>query len=759
MAEQKITEFEQEKQHLEETKQYLEKVLEKASKDQQAFQGNIKHAMEELDHLDSSLSYVNILANANLLDMADKSFRNLVNIREKPYFARIDFTPDPTSTKEELYIGKASLYTEDTHEPVIVDWRSPVANLYYEGQIGEAAYVAHGEEYTGELSLKRQYTIEKGQLQDMRDIDVTARDEMLQEALTTNADKRLKDIVSTIQAEQNRIIRADMNKPVIVQGVAGSGKTTIAMHRIAYFIYTYADTFNPDDMMILAPNHLFLDYISDVLPELGVDDVKQTTFTDFFLEAIGKKHTFTSYDEKLLSLVEHTDTDTTEMEWISGWKGSLEFKDLLQRFAKDVEADLVPNEDLMLERFVLFSGKRQQELFEDQYAYMPPYQRLDKIKDVIKKNTKTRKQEIFEQVEEVYDNKIEKYRHGIKDPEERRQKVVEVFDRKEAHMEELKNLAKTTVSDYTKQFSKKKVQDYYKELMKDPDKLQKYSTGSLTRDQAEKLAAYHEKLLKGNKLEFEDTAPLLYLKHLLYGVKLPQKIKNVVIDEVQDYSIFQLYMLRHVLDTELFTILGDLSQGIHSYRSIQDWEQVLDHIFPKATYTELEQSYRTTKEIMEKANQVIDFSGNKELPKAKPVVRRGEEPLFHPYESRNELADGINQTIEAWKKDDVLSMAVITKTAEEAKTVQKLLEKETAIPLQMLKEDEALDPEKVQILPSYLSKGLEFDGVMLVTKDERFDPANELDIKLLYVAMTRALHHLDIFTRSRYNEDILERIR
>ncbi|MFZ4452934.1 3'-5' exonuclease [Salibacterium aidingense] len=162
---------------------------------------------------------------------------------------------------------------------------------------------------------------------------------------------------------------------------------------------------------------------------------------------------------------------------------------------------------------------------------------------------------------------------------------------------------------------------------------------------------------------------------------------------------------------------------------------------------------------MEKANQVIDFSGNKELPKAKPVVRRGEEPLFHPYESRNELADGINQTIEAWKKDDVLSMAVITKTAEEAKTVQKLLEKETAIPLQMLKEDEALDPEKVQILPSYLSKGLEFDGVMLVTKDERFDPANELDIKLLYVAMTRALHHLDIFTRSRYNEDILERIR
>ncbi|MFD2705990.1 RNA polymerase recycling motor HelD [Salibacterium lacus] len=759
MAERKPTELEKEEQHLEETKQYLEQVLDKASKDQDTFQGNIKHAMEELDHLDSSLSYVNILANANLLDMADKNFRNLVNVREKPYFARIDFTPDHSKEKEELYIGKASLYTEDTHEPVIVDWRSPVANLYYEGQIGEAVYKAHGEEYTGELNLKRQYTIEKGQLQDFRDIDVTARDEMLQEALTTNADKRLKDIVSTIQAEQNRIIRADMHKPVIVQGVAGSGKTTIAMHRIAYFIYTYAETFNPDEMMILAPNHLFLDYISDVLPELGVDDVKQTTFTDFFLEAIGKKHTFTPYDEKLLKLVEQTETDTADMEWTAGWKGSLDFKDLLERFAASVEEELVPQEDVMLERFVVFSGKRQRELFQEQYAYMPPYQRLDKIKDVIKKQAKTRIQEIFDQVEEVYDNKIEKYRHGIRDPEERRRKVVEMFDKKEHHMEQLKQEAKTVVSDYTKRFSKKKVHDYYKELIKDPEKLLACSGGWLNRDQVEKLAAYHDQLLKGNKLEYEDAAPLLYLKHLLYGVKLPQKIKNVVIDEAQDYSIFQLYMLRHVLNTELFTILGDLSQGIHSYRSIQDWNQVLERIFPKATYTELEQSYRTTKEIMDKANQVITYSGNKDLPKAKPVVRRGEVPVFQAYDSMEGLASEVQTTIQKWKKDDVLSMAVITKTAEEANVVMKQLEKETDIGLQMLQENEALDPEKVQILPSYLSKGLEFDGVMLITKEERFDPENELDIKLLYVAMTRALHHLDIFTRRQYKEDLLEKIR
>ncbi|MDQ0300009.1 DNA helicase-2/ATP-dependent DNA helicase PcrA [Salibacterium salarium] len=751
-------EFKREKHHLENTKQYLEDVLAKAANDQDAFQGNIKHAMEELDHLDSSLSYVNILANANLLDMADKNFRNLVNVREKPYFSRIDFTPKHTGVTEQLYIGKASLYTEENHDPVIVDWRSPIANLYYEGQIGEAGYEAHGQMYEGELSLKRQYTIEKGQLEDMRDIDVTARDEMLQEALTTNADKRLKDIVSTIQAEQNRIIRADMHKPVIVQGVAGSGKTTIAMHRIAYFIYTYAETFNPDEMMILAPNHLFLDYISDVLPELGVEDVKQTTFTDFFLEAIGKKYTFTPYDEKLLVLVEQTEADTTDMEWIAGWKGSLEFKDVLERYVKAVEKELVPSEDVTLERFVLFKGERSRELFEEQYAYMPAYQRLDKIKEVIKKSAKTRQKEIFEQVEEIYDNKIEKYRHGVKDPEERRQKVVETFDRKEAHMVELKELSKTAVSDYVKQFSKKKVHDYYKELMKDTDMLVKYSDGSLDKKDAEKLAAYHEKRLKGNKLEYEDAAPLLYLKHLLYGVKLPQKIKNVVIDEAQDYSIFQIYMLKHVLGTDLFTMLGDLSQGIHSYRSIQDWQQVLDHIFPKATYTELEQSYRTTKEIMEVANQVISYSKNKDLPRAKPVVRRGDVPAFYHFVDMKELGKRVKANIAKWKEKNIESMAIVTKTNEEAKVIAEAVNSEIEEPLQMLKEDEVLNQEKVQILPSYLSKGLEFDGVMLITTEERFHPENELDIKLLYVAMTRALHQLDVFTQGRYHDDLLEEV-
>ncbi|OLO38964.1 hypothetical protein BTR23_10490 [Alkalihalophilus pseudofirmus] len=275
--------FETENKRLNETKSYIENVIQSSIKSQEAFQENIKQAMVDLDYLDSSLSYVNILTNAKFLESTTRNFRNLVNIRNKPYFARIDFEPVDTKKREKLYFGKTSLYKKDTQEPVIVGWRSPIANLYYEGRLGYNSYETQGEQYYGDIFLKRQYIIEDGQLEEFRNIDMTTRDEILQDSLSTNADNRLKDIVSTIQAEQNRIIRVEMDRPLIVQGVAGSGKTTIALHRIAYFIYTYAENFNPDHLLILARNRLFLDYISEVLPELGVEDVSQTTFIDFVL--------------------------------------------------------------------------------------------------------------------------------------------------------------------------------------------------------------------------------------------------------------------------------------------------------------------------------------------------------------------------------------------------------------------------------------------------------------------------------------------
>lgn len=240
---------------------------------------------------------------AQLIYMGNKKLKDIKQIRSKPYFARIDFKADLDKDKERLYIGKISLLDSKTQESIIVDWRAPISNLYYDGRIGRSSYISPEGEITGEISLKRQYFIENQILEKYTDIDLKANDELLQVALEEKADDRLKNIVATIQKEQNAIIRADINKPLIVQGVAGSGKTTIALHRIAYLIYTYEKEFDPNNFMIIAPNKFFLNYISNVLPDLGVEDVKQYTFEDLAYEIIGKRLKISDSNEKLVTIV------------------------------------------------------------------------------------------------------------------------------------------------------------------------------------------------------------------------------------------------------------------------------------------------------------------------------------------------------------------------------------------------------------------------------------------------------------------------
>lgn len=219
----------EETQRLDYTKEYIDQVIGATDENKEKYKGNIKQAMEDLDYLDSSLSYINILTNAKFLEMSEKDYHNLERIKDKPYFCRIDFKPKISGEKEKLYIGKTSLYRREDHYPLIVDWRSPIANLYYEGRLGEITYKSEVGEFEGDLCLKRQYIIENGELQEIQDIDITTRDELLQKSLSGSTDNRLEDIVSTIQTEQNQVIRADMDRPLIVQGVAGSGKTTASL--------------------------------------------------------------------------------------------------------------------------------------------------------------------------------------------------------------------------------------------------------------------------------------------------------------------------------------------------------------------------------------------------------------------------------------------------------------------------------------------------------------------------------------------------
>jgi DNA helicase-2/ATP-dependent DNA helicase PcrA len=278
----------QEEQHLDQTLTLVASPLEESRATKRSIDSEVHRLMETGDP-DSSIDYADLSVNLMIQGSLELRLRNLAEASRKPYFARVDFREEGSAHVAPYYIGKMVLIRESDMKPVIIDWRAPVASLYYEERLGEAHYQAPRGDVRGTMSLKRQYTIEDGRLQNLFDIDITTNDTFLQSFLGANADTRLKDIVSTIQAEQNRIIRADMWTPLIVQGAAGSGKTTIALHRIAYLVYTHEKFFKPEAFMIIAPNTLFLNYISEILPELGVDRVRQTTFEDFAMDLIGRR--------------------------------------------------------------------------------------------------------------------------------------------------------------------------------------------------------------------------------------------------------------------------------------------------------------------------------------------------------------------------------------------------------------------------------------------------------------------------------------
>ena len=461
--------FNVEVDRLELTKEYIHKTLDSTEEYRSLYKDNIKDAMVNLDYLDSSQSYISVLINTKFIEMADRNFESLSRAQNKPYFARIDFKQEGSNSIDKLYIGKTSLFKAEDRVPLIIDWRSPIANVYYEGRLGNTQYEAEGEIQEGELLLKRQYTIEDGKLREVLDVDITTNDAFLQATLDANAEKKLKDIASTIQSEQNRVIRADMDKPLIVQGVAGSGKTTIALHRIAYFIYTFEKTFDPENFMIIAPNRLFINYISEVLPELGVEKVKQTTFIDFMVELLGNKYKLEDINKKLMSLI-HSPLNSNGkkehelMKWYTKYKGSMEFKNLLDKYIGYLEENFTPDVDFKLDDRVLVSAGEIKKKFISEFTYLPLYKRINEIKKTLTNQLKLAKNDILNTIEHKYDGDIEHLRDTMDATEERREKITRLISERDEKLESIIKESKNVVKKYLSLFPKVDLFEYYKDL-------------------------------------------------------------------------------------------------------------------------------------------------------------------------------------------------------------------------------------------------------------------------------------------------------
>lgn len=737
--------------------QEVKTALEFFTKQLESLKINTSQILQQFQHNpdEGSPEYIELMTSTEMIKFYDEKLRGLRRTQDKPYFARIDFLADDKTKTEICYIGKTGLTRESDNQVIIVDWRAPIATLYYEGRLGESSYLvplkvlSENRLITGELLLKRQFTIENSTLNGIFDIDITTNDPLLQQALGANAENRLKDIAATIQLEQNQIIRADINAPLIVQGVAGSGKTTIALHRIAYLIYTYEDRFNPDTFMIIAPNRLFLNYISEVLPELGAEYVKQTTFIDFMLEHLRGKFTIRNPNEKLIKLVNQKDSQQKRVliQESARFKGSLLFKKILDKYLKDIEENFLPKNDLEALGHTIISASSIKSIFLAEYKYYPIYKRAIKLKTRLKHIVKKKIKELIAKEEARADRVIEIFSLKSAVSDEDRQHVLQVAEERDRKIKALTKASNKLVDEYLTQLPNLKLFDYYKDLLTDPEVLQIYSGGELS----DELIAYLSQQWKSNiiksQIEIEDLAPLVYLKLYLYGFPKRLRLSHVVIDEAQDFSPLQFLVLKKLSNTESFTIMGDLSQGIHSYRSINDWQQIDTEIFSKTSinYKTLVQSYRTTIEIMHLANEVIkNFlpRDNQNL-LAKPIIRHGELPRILRENSPKKLIDFISHEIQTLQKREVKSIAIICKNIEECQKVYQSMPKKLQLQTKLITEDITEYSSGLMIIPSYMAKGLEFDCVFIVALKARYEQT-ELEIKLLYIAMTRALHHLYI---------------
>jgi len=747
LAAEKHPEYKGEKLRLETTLGYVEKsiaaMLEKKGRLEEDIDRNKKHGSG-----DNSQQYIELMVSSMLQERAALRLRNLLAARERTYFARIDFHEDEKTRPENLYIGKMALIRDEDQELIIVDWRAPIANLYYEGRLGDASYKSPDGHIQGRLLLKRQFSIDEGKLREIFDIDITTNDEFLQASLGANADSRLKEIVSTIQEEQNRVIRADMWKPLIVQGAAGSGKTTIALHRIAYLIYTYEKTFKPDNFMIIAPSKFFLNYISEVLPELGVEKTKQTTFEEFAASIIGQKFKVRDANEKLLSfLTNNPSLEQKERNILlhkeSEFKSSMIFRDVLDEYITVVERDFIPKEDFKLLTKVIYRYEEINKLFMADYRKQPFSKRIEEIKKHLTNRLKAQKQAILQEAQSVCDRKIAQAKLILEENDERQKIITELIDKKNDFIDRVEQYCKRAVKEYVDKISRLNPYEYYKDFVSNKELFHSLMDARVERKAAEFIRESTIRDMESGSIDIEDLAPIIYLKYKIHGVDEKLPVKHIVIDEAQDFSVFQLYVLKSIIKDSSFTILGDLSQGIHSYRGIKDWGDVAEHVFDgKCEKLVLEQSYRTTVEIMEAANKVIASLKNENLIPAKPVIRHGSEVELIGKQSRTEVASDIWDKIRKLKLEHFKSIAIICKTAETCSELQKSFKAGKEAP-RIITEKDREYKSGVVMVPAHLSKGLEFDVVFIADAENYGD--SELDTKLLYVAMTRPLHKLHIY--------------
>ncbi|MCE9654260.1 UvrD-helicase domain-containing protein [Clostridium celatum] len=705
-----------------------------------------------------------------IYNLLKKEIENYEEALREPYFGRVDFS-EKFGNEENIYIGKKGISSSVDGEEIVVDWRAPVADLYYSGTGGEAYYRAPMGVIEGELNLKRKFLYNNNDLEKIFDestnkiiINDAEGSELFDEFLKINLEesrgKKLKEVVATIQKEQNDIIRWPKNLPIIVQGSAGSGKTTIALHRLAYLLYRYRESMDGKDILVLAPNKLFLDYISEILPTLGSNDVKQTTFQELVIKELKLKGKIRSKDDKLKELIELEDNkDKKNIVNASRVKGNLIFKTIIDRYITLLEGSSLEINDIEIANYILFSKREIMRLYLKDLQSYPINKRKDEIKRYLSLKVKEKVESLVIQIDREWELKIKEIKKNLEDGEERRHKLIEVYNERDNLKEYIRHDAKKVMNEYFKNWRGITCNDIYMNLFKDEQVFEIATGNRIPKSLAEYIKA--EAISNNEKgiIDEDDLPVLFYIHMILEGIDEKSKYKHIVVDEAQDYSPFQIYLINKLSKGNSLTLVGDLAQGIYHYKGIRTWEDITEGVFDgKATFISLSQSYRSTVEIIDFAKGALEAQGLG-LKTAKPVLRHGDKPKIKKTASRRESIRIMEEIIDKLKDQGKHSIAIITKTYAEGKVLEREFKKHTNIEFTLIKGNEKHGPlTDVIIIPSYLTKGLEFDGTIIYNPTEKNYPDNLLNQRLLYVALTRALHNEYIVAEEELSKNIINRI-
>ncbi|MCI8889758.1 MAG: AAA family ATPase [Eubacterium sp.] len=662
---------------------------------------------EALVELSQSISPITELAAD--YDETLRKIHRLEQLLRNPYFARIDFCFEDEEEAENVYIGRTSLSEGNAGNIYVYDWRSPIASVFYRFMTGPAYYEAPAGRIEGQVKCKRQYEIKDRQLLYFFDTDLNINDEILKQLLSRNTSPRMKAIVETIQRDQDEIIRNMESDLLMIQGVAGSGKTSIALHRAAYLMYQGLQSkLSANHILILSPNAAFEQYIADVLPELGEENVVSMVFEDL-LHAYLKERKIQPQSRYLEAVV----TDDAQADFIKksmSFKSSEQFRLLMDQFVADMPLSEIRFEDISLDGQCIATKEEMRQWVLDR-PQAPLAERLEQLGEYVLENLEASKGHV----------------NGSE---------------KNEVLQKVQNCTKLNVYYLYRKLWEKKA------LFRDMEKKSE-SAGDgcdLQGQSAEDAYAGCMRGIRKRTLEnmesecmpFEDAAAVLYLHLKIYGSSRFRNIRQVIIDEAQDYTLLQYEIFRMIFPNAKYTVLGDVNQTLTRQKDLSFYEQVQNTLHKKrSSLVTLEKSFRCTNEILQFGLQFI-----KHRPQIQCFNRQGDEVAVRAFDQHEQYLKGIAMEAEACRSQGFRTVCLLCRTEKKCAFLYEELK--SRIDLHRMEHNEIDCLEGVFLLPSYMAKGLEFDAVLICDADAK-SFYSENDRKILYMESTRALHRLGVF--------------